>query len=139
MSLQVSLSFRKGETIQKGTQNLQGLISKFEENSSFQLLKELLEKANDEDTSVFHKYSEKALDLFPAQPYAYLTRAKSLQIQNKLQDALGILEIGIDFVIDNPKQEASFYELMAKIHDALGNVSKAQEYRNKAKKLTTVE
>ena len=38
-------------------------------------------------------------------------------------------------VIDNPTLEASFYEILAKVHDGLGNTTKAQEYRNKAKKL----
>lgn len=138
-SLKISLAFRKGTSVQKEVEDLPGMITKFEENSSFDMLKKLLAKANTEDVSIFHKYSEKALDLFPAQPYSYLMRGQSLQIQNKLQDALVILETGIDFVIDNPKLESSFYELMAKVHESLGNVAKAQEYRNKAKKLNTAE
>ena len=62
-------------------------------------------------------------------------RGKSLQIQSQFQQAMTILESGIDFVIDNPSLEASFYEILAKVHDGLGNTTKAQEYRNKAKKL----
>lgn len=138
-SLKISLAFRKGSSVQKEVEDLPGMISKFEEKSSFALLKKLLNKAITEDISIFHKYSEKALDLFPAQPYSYLMQGQSLQIQNKLKDALVILETGVDFVVDNPKLEFSFYELMAKVHDSLGNVAKAQEYRNKAKKLNTVK
>ena len=85
--------------------------------------------------TTFHKYSQKAIDLFPAQPYAYLTKGKSLQIQKKDQDAIDILESGIDFVIDNPSLESEFYETMAKAYDGLGNAAKAQEYRTKAKKV----
>jgi tetratricopeptide (TPR) repeat protein len=134
-SLKLSLEFRKGTSVEKGAEDLQSLISSFEENASFALLKKVLEKSHTEDMSVFHTYSEKAIDLFPAQPYAYLMRGKSLQIQNQFQQAMAILESGIDFVIDNPSLEANFYEILAKVHDGLGNTTKAQEYRNKAKKL----
>jgi tetratricopeptide (TPR) repeat protein len=134
-SLKLSLQFRKGTSLKKGSDDLKSLISSFEENASFALLKKVLEKSNTEDISVFHKYSEKAIDLFPAQPYSYLMHGKSLQIQSKFQQAMTILESGIDFVIDNPILEANFYEILAKVHDGLGNTTKAQEYRNKAKKL----
>jgi len=134
-SLQLSLAFRKGTSVKKEAEDLKSLIANFEENSSFALLKKVLEKSNAEDMTVFHKYSEKAVDLFPAQPYVYLMRGKSLQIQSQFQQAMTILESGIDFVIDNPSLEASFYEILAKVHDGLGNTTKAQEYRNKAKKL----
>jgi tetratricopeptide (TPR) repeat protein len=134
-SLKLSLQFRKGTAVEKKTEDLKSLIASFEENASFALLKKVLEKSNAEDISVFHKYSEKAIDLFPAQPYSYLMRGKSLQIQNQFQQAMTILESGIDFVIDNPSLEANFYEILAKVHDGLGNTTKAQEYRNKAKKL----
>lgn len=138
-ALKRSLEFRKGTAVKKETEDLSAIVSRFEENSSFDLLRKLLNKAQKEDASIFHKYAENALDLFPAQPYVYLMRGKSLHMQNKSQEALTILESGIDFVIDNPKLEASFLEEMAKVQESLGNVSKAQELRNKAKKLTTVE
>lgn len=134
-ALKLSLEFRKGTSLKKENDNLKSLIASFEENTSFALLKKVLEKSSTEDVSVFHKYSEKAIDLFPAQPYAYLMHGKSLQIQSKFQKAMTILDSGIDFVIDNPTLEASFYEILAKVHDGLGNTTKAQEYRNKVKKL----
>ena len=138
-SLKRSLEFRKRPIAKKEQENIESLISSFEENSSFKMLKKLLDKSNIDDLSIFHKYSEKGVDLFPAQPYAYLMRGKSLQIQGKFQEAMNILESGIDFVIDNANMEARFYEILAKVHDGLGNSSKAQEYRNKAKKLKVVE
>ena len=139
--LKTSLEFRKKPLVKKEQkEDIKSLITAFEDDeTSFSLLKKLLEKSSKEDLGTFHKYSQKAIDLFPAQPYAYLTKGKSLQIQKKDQDAIDILESGIDFVIDNPSLESEFYETMAKAYDGLGNAAKAQEYRTKAKKLKTVK
>lgn len=138
-SLKRSLEFRKGTSVTQKTENLVEMISEFEKNSSFELLKKILEKSFSENLSIFHKYAEQAMDLYPAQPFAYLTQGRSLKIQNKTQEALVVLESGIDFVIENPKLEAQFYIELAKVHDALGNISKAQEFRNKAKKLNLLK
>jgi tetratricopeptide (TPR) repeat protein len=138
-SLKKSLEFRKGPVAKRELEDIQSLVASFEENSSFALLKKLLDKSNQEDMSVFHKYSEKGVDLFPAQPYVYLMRGRSLQIQNKFQEALTLLQSGIDFVIDNPTLESEFYETLAKVYEGLGQSEKAQEYRNKAKKLKEIK
>ena len=139
-SLKKSLQYRKGPALKKEVEDVKTMVANFEGGvKSFTSLKKLLETSLKEDVSVFHKYSEKAVDLFPAQPYAYMVRGKSLQIQNKLQQSIRILESGIDFVIDNPELEAQFYEIMAKAYDGLGNATKAQEFRNRAKKLKAVK
>ena len=88
---------------------------------------------------MFHKYAELAIDLFPAQPYAYLMRGKSLEEQKKYKDGITLLESGIDFVIDNPNLEASFYETLASLYQVSGNAAKAKEYRSKAKKMKTIK
>ena len=138
--LKWSLEFRKRPLVKKERKNdLKSLIETFNDESSFSALKELLNKAIDKDLTVFHKYSEKGIDLFPAQPYVYLMRGKSLQIQQKHSQAVTLLESGIDFVIDNPDLESQFYETIAKAYDGLGNSGKAQKYRSKAKKLKTVK
>lgn len=139
-SLKRSLEYRKGSLVKTEKEDLKSLVAAFEGgNNSFGLLKKLLDKSTQQDASVLHKYSEKAIDLFPAQPYVYLMRGRSLRIQNKYQEAINIMESGIDFVIDNPRLEVEFYESLAKAYDGLGNATKAQEYRNKAKKLKTVK
>lgn len=139
-TLKRSIESRNSRVVRKENNDLKSIIANFEEgDQSFALLKKLLDKAVEEDVAALHKYSEKAIDLFPAQPYVYLMRGKSLQIQSKNQQAVTMLESGIDFVIDNPSLEATFYETMAKAYDGLGNATKAQEYRTKAKKLKAVK
>jgi len=138
--LKTSLEFRKGPAIKNEVKDVKSLVDAFEEGeASFSALKKILDRSNKEDLTVFHKYSEKGVDLFPAQPYVYLMRGKSLELQNKHQEAIRILESGIDFVIDNPSLESEFYETLAKAYDGTGNSTKAQDYRNKAKKLKAVK
>ena len=128
--LKNSLELRKGPVVKKAFEN---------DRNSFTLLKKLLDKAIVEDKSTFHKYSQLAMDLFPAQPYVYLMRGKSLNMQKKFKEGISLLESGIDFVIDNQNLEVEFYETMAIIYDGLGDSVKSQEYRNKAIKLKNVK
>lgn len=139
-TLKQSIESRKSTVVKTQRNDLKSLIVNFDEgNPSFAVLKKLLNKSVEEDIATFHKYSEKAIDLFPAQPFVYLMRGKSLEIQKKYGQAITILESGIDFVIDNPNLEAEFYETMAKAYEGQGNGTKAQEYRTKAKKLKAIK
>ena len=139
--LKKSLELRKGPVVKKEDKNdLHSLQKTFEEDqTSFKVLKKLLDTAIVDDQTTFHKYGKLAIELFPAQPYAYLMRGKSLYLQKKYHEGVNILESGIDFVIDNQSLELEFYETTANLYDALGNTSKAVEYRNKAKKLKNVK
>ena len=62
-------------------------------------------------------------------------RGKSLYLQKNNTHAVDVLETGIDFVIDRPDLELEFYIILAKAYDGLKKTNKAQEYRNKAKRL----
>lgn len=139
--LKQSLEARKGTIAKREEKNdIESLVKAFENNrTSFTSLKKLLDVAMNANMSTFHKYSELAIELFPAQPDAYLMRGKSLYIQNKYQESLDILLSGIDFVIDNAKLEADFYENIANAYEGLNKSGKALEYRNKAKKLKNIK
>lgn len=127
-------------TKKKQPSDLKGLVDSFKNDpSSFDVLKALLEKADKEDKEVLNTYSEEALALFPAQPYSYLMRGRSLNYQKAYKKALSILESGIDFVIDNPSLEAIFYEEMAQSYEGLKNMTKATELKNRAKKLRSIK
>ena len=135
-SLKKSLESRKTPFVKKEEDDLNNLIASFEGGDiSFTTLKKLLESALNEDIAVFHQYSKKGMDLFPAQPYMYLMRGKSLYLQKNNKYAVDVLETGIDFVIDRPDLELEFYIILAKAYDGLKKTNKAQKYRNKAKRL----
>lgn len=139
-TLKMNLEPKKVPTVTKESNDLKSMIASFEGgDQSFTLLKQLLERAENEDIDALNNYSKKAIDLFPAQPYAYLMRGKSLRLQSKYREAVIMLESGIDFVIDNPSLEAEFYETLAKVFEGQGNATKAQECWRKVKKLKAVK
>ena len=116
--------------------DLDKLISDFNENKpSFSMLKQILEIAELNDSGILDNYSKLAVTLFPAQPFSYLSRAKFLHKKQQFVEAIAILEIGLDFVIENPTLEAQFYSTLAKVYSSLGNKEKAFEFENKIKKL----
>ncbi|MDC3366152.1 hypothetical protein OAV73_02505 [Flavobacteriaceae bacterium] len=116
--------------------DLDKLISDFYENKpSFSMLKQILEIAELNDSEILDNYSKLAVTLFPAQPFSYLSRAKFLHKKQQFDEAIAILEIGLDFVIENPTLEAQFYSTLAKVYSSLGNKEKAFEFENKIKKL----
>tara|TARA_R110000787_G_scaffold6697_3_gene23259 strand:- start:631 stop:1581 length:951 start_codon:yes stop_codon:yes gene_type:complete len=139
--LKYSLELRKGPLVKKETrEDLPSLIRSFENNqTSFSNLKKLLEIAIKSDTEAFDTYSKRGIELFPAQPYIYLSRGKSLQMQKKHNEAIDILESGIDFVIDNPTLEGQFYTMLANAYLSINNNAKATEYLQKAKKIKNIE
>ncbi|QMU62923.1 MAG: hypothetical protein GKR88_00640 [Flavobacteriaceae bacterium] len=120
--------------------DLKALIKNFENNpSSFKVLKMILQKAALEDQTILNIYSKEAVELFPAQPFVYLMRGRFLNYQKSYKKALVILQSGIDFVIDNKSMEAGFYDEISKAYLGLNNIAKADEYRNKAKRLRAVK
>ena len=135
--LKHSLELRKGTVVKKEvTEDLSSLIVNFENNqTTFKNLKKLLDFAIKSDVQTFHKYSKLGIDLFPAQPFVYLSRGKSLQMQKKPQEAIGVLESGFDFVIENPSLEIQFYNSLAKSYTRINNPTKAKEYLEKIKKI----
>ena len=114
--------------------SLTQLITDYEANKpSFSKLKKILTLAINENTEVFNKYSSLAIDLYPAQPFAYLSRGKALQLQKKHQQAIDVLEIGIDFVIENSLLESQFYTTLVKAYTSINNPKKVLEYKIKLK------
>ena len=58
------------------------LISDFESNPpSFNTLKKILTVAIKENIETYYIYSDLAIDLFPAQPFSYLSKGRALQLQ----------------------------------------------------------
>jgi tetratricopeptide (TPR) repeat protein len=136
--LKISLQKRKNKTAKKPkTVGLEKtLIEKFENEKSYAVLKKILDKATVENEfSTLLKYSNQGITLFPAQPYVYLTNAKSLNYQKRYKKALTVLKDGLDFVIEN-KMEVDFYEEMIISYEKLGDKINLDKYRKRAKKLS---
>lgn len=76
--------------------------------------------------------SKEALELFPEQPFLYKMNGLALNKLGKYNEAIAVLSIGIDFVIDNSTMEADFYEQLAISHENIGNKSEALKYKQRA-------
>lgn len=133
--LKVKLELKnKPVALKVSKDSLTQLITDYEANKpSFSKLKKILTLAINENIEVFYKYSSLAIDLYPAQPFAYLFRGKALQLQKKHQQAIDVLEIGIDFVIENSLLEAQFYTTLVKAYTSINNPKKVLEYKIKLK------
>ena len=135
----IKVSLEKSRTVKKAKKPLKvnpknsDIVKRFESDKSFTTLKKLLEKLNIENSPDLIKYSQQGIDLFPAQPFVYLMNGKALNKQKKYKKALESLQNGIDFVIDDPKNEAVFYKEMAVAYQGLGNIKEADKHRKKAK------
>lgn len=115
--------------------NLPGLISKFEKSErSFSALQQILMVSSKTNSEVFFTYSKSAIDLFPAQPLVYLYRGKALQNQQRYQEAIDVLEQGIDFVVDDSKLEGQFYTILADLYSRIDNPHKVKEYLGKSQR-----
>ena len=122
----------KPQTVISTIDSLPKLISDFKLNPpSFNTLKKILTLAIKDDIPAYHMYSNLAIDLFPAQPFSYLSKGRALQLQGKHQEAIDILEIGIDFIIENSLLEVQFYTILISAYTRLNQPKKALEYKMK--------
>lgn len=80
------------------------------------------------DASNFEKaktVTQQALAIYPSQPLLYLTLGAAHNGLGTAQEAIDALEVGLDFVIDNPKMEADYYNQFATAYTTLGEIAKA--------------
>ncbi len=79
--------------------------------------------------------SKNALDIFPSQPILYLINGVANNKINEPKKAIESLEIGLDFLVENPKMEADFYKQLSESHKQLNNISQSQTFAKKAEAL----
>lgn len=92
------------------------------------------------DTNQFDlaaKKSDNALEKYPSQPIFYLINGVALNALNQPKKAVEILESGIDYIIEDTKMEADFYNQLSKAYTLLNNTTKAKTFSDKAKQLET--
>jgi len=113
--------------------DVESLKKSYAENKDFKTVKEILDKeAAGELFEAVYAYSNEALELFPEQPFLYKMNGLALNKLGKYNEAIAVLSIGIDFVIDNSAMEADFYEQLSISHEKLGNKSEALKYKQRS-------
>ncbi len=104
--------------------------------NNFKLLKSILLleldfKNFDETVS----QSESALELYPAQPILYLINGVAYNNLNKAKKAINSLEMGLDYLIDDPNMESDFYNQLSIAYKLNNNITKSQAFAKKAEAL----
>tara|TARA_R110002049_G_scaffold122465_4_gene277319 strand:- start:3058 stop:4425 length:1368 start_codon:yes stop_codon:yes gene_type:complete len=79
--------------------------------------------------------SRKALEKYPSQPIFYLINGVASNELNKPNMAIESLEIGLDYIIDDIKMEADFYNQLSKGYTLLNNTVKAKAFSDRAKQI----
>ena len=78
------------------------------------------------------KDSENALNLYPAQPFVYLMNGVALNNVRKYNEAMTILNTGLEYLVDDNKLESQFMEQLSLSYKGLGENKKATNYYKKA-------
>lgn len=112
------------------------LKKRFSENKDFRILQEILSiELSKNQFELLNIDSKEGLELFPAQPFLYKMNGIALNKLGKYNEAISVLTIGIDFVVENRNLEADFYEELSISYGGLGNKKEALKYKQKAEQI----
>ncbi|PHQ56028.1 MAG: hypothetical protein COC16_03995 [Lutibacter sp.] len=115
---------------------IETLKSRYNQKKEYKLLLEILIKeVKNNLIDELYGDSKKGIELFPAQPFLYKINGLALNKLGKYKEAIDVLTLGIDFVIDNNPMEADFYEQLSISYEGLKQLNKALKYKQKAEKL----
>lgn len=76
--------------------------------------------------------SSNALELYPAQPILYLLNGVATNNLNQPKAAIESLEMGLEFLIENPKMEHDFYTQLSIAYKQDNNNAKSKAFAKKA-------
>jgi len=101
--------------------------------NDFKLLRDviLLQIDLKKDTEAL-KQSQVALELYPAQPILYLLNGVTNNNLENYQQAIDSLEMGLDFLVENPQMERDFYLQLSKAYKGINNNTKSEAFSKKA-------
>ncbi|MCB0382847.1 MAG: tetratricopeptide repeat protein [Psychroserpens sp.] len=111
-----------------------------QEPNDFNTIKEVLllrlDLNNDAEAA---KLSAETLELYPAQPILYLINGVAHNKLNQHHKAIESLEMGIDFVVDDPKMLSDFYTQLSMAYKQINNINKSETFAKKAEALSKQE
>jgi tetratricopeptide (TPR) repeat protein len=84
---------------------------------------------------ILSKKAENAIDLYPLQPQFYYYSGLSYNQIKNFKKAKDLLEMGLDYVVDNIKLETNFNIQLGEAFSGLGNMKKKETYFAKTEKL----
>lgn len=107
-----------------------------EDPANFEMIKNtLILRIDMERFEGASELAAEAKDIFPAQPIFYLLNGVALNKLKNYSEAVEILTFGLDFLIENPRMEADFYQQIAVSYAGMEDKERANEYKAKAIKI----
>lgn len=79
--------------------------------------------------------SESTLEIYPSQPILYLVHGVALNRLNRPDEAIVVLDTGVDYIIENVKMEADFYTQLSISYRLNNNITKSETFAKKAEQL----
>jgi tetratricopeptide (TPR) repeat protein len=79
--------------------------------------------------------AENGLERFPLQPEFYLYAGLAYNQLKNYKKSKDYLEMGLDYIVDNPAMEANFYLQLSETYGGLGDAKKKETYLLMAQKL----
>ena len=110
-------------------------VLRLDENTYSVLQNVLLLKLDLKQFEQVLQQSAEALLKYPSQPLIYLINGVALGSLNKPNEAIDVLEEGLDYIIDDPKMEIDFYIQLVGAYKAINNLDKAKSFTDKIKLL----
>ena len=107
-----------------------------EDPTNFEMIKNtLILRIDMERFESARALAAEAKDIFPAQPIFYLLNGVALNKLKNYSEAVEILTFGLEFLIENPRMEANFYQQIAVSYAGMEDKERANEYNAKAIKI----
>ncbi|MEH6536928.1 MAG: tetratricopeptide repeat protein [Psychroserpens sp.] len=107
-----------------------------QEPNEFKIIRDvlLLQIDLNKDAKAAQKSME-ALEIFPAQPILYLINGVANNKLKQPEKAIENLEMGLDYVVENPSMEADFYKQLSEAYKQTNNISQSEAFAKKAEAL----
>lgn len=121
------------DKIEGENSSLSSLLSDYNKTKNYKTLVKIINSyIKNNQNEALSSLTKSELDLFPTQPFLYYANGLALTNLKKYKDAVAVLIIGIDFVIDNPPLKIKFYDMLATCYTAINQPKEAQKYKQKA-------
>lgn len=133
--LKINDSLDKMKRVSKSQPSVKNTISDSSEKSNpVEETKSKIDTAiSNMDYEEANKLANEAVEEYPLQPYFYYALGLTHNQKSMYNEAIEILETGLDYIFDDQEMSNRFYEELARANKAIGNTSRANEYLAKIK------
>lgn len=131
MKLMLEKQLNKDQTSDKEVAEVIQQTPKPRENTDSKILEQIEEALEMNAYKDANRLAIIGLSDFPSQPKLYLYNAQALHALQDYKKAIEMLEIGLDYIIDDTALEQEFYEAFVLAYKKIGNTKKENYYRKK--------